>query len=71
MKTDIFKLLADIPQKKVDQSAYTIKELLEAQDGRISESTMRKTAKKMVSSNKWESTWKKTPRGIVPAYRKK
>ncbi len=69
MKPDIFKMLADVPQKTVDESAFTIVELCK-QSG-LAETQMREQAKRLVTAGKWERVWKQSGRQLVAAYRKK
>ena len=63
-------MLADIPQKIVDESAFTTVELLSRCEGVVTMRTMQQKAKQNVASGKWEQVWKRgNNRSLCPAYR--
>ena len=68
MKNDIFDLLADIPKRMVDETAFSVEEIAKAQN--VARYTASLQAKKMVSDGKWEQVWKMGTLRLIPAYRK-
>lgn len=61
-------LAADIPCRIYDESAETIKELMEATG--YSYTSMKTYANVQVTSSHWEQVWKQVGNKPVPAYRR-
>lgn len=68
-KPNIFDLLADAPQRIIDENAFTVAQIAKAQG--VSEMTALRTCKVMIDAGKWERVWKHGATKLVPAYRKR
>jgi len=68
-KPNIFDLLADIPQKEIDENAFSVDEM--ALHQKCSRTTIGRLVSKMVATGKWQKVWKRGNQGaLIPAYRK-